>query len=115
MKNPVTRLLDRWGGTVEIVEAEETVKVRAVLEPVASVSWQNMRRQMSAWGQIPTGQFLYVGPRDISGAEFLRRRGKAYHPRRCEEISLGGQVLFYWGLCVPVGEEAAWTRSLCEC
>ena len=108
MRNPVTELLGRWGGMVEVVGTESTEKCCAVLEPVTSTSWQNMRRQMGDLGQIPTGQFLYVGPKDISGAAFLKRRGKAFLPRRCEEVSLGGQVLFYWGLCVPGGEEAAW-------
>ena len=111
MKHLVTRLLCRWGGPVEIVGEAESRVIRAVLESSASVSWQNMRRQMRDLGQVPAGQYLYIGPEDISSAQFLRRWGKAFLPRRCEEISLGGDVLFYWGLCVPVGEEAAWNLS----
>lgn len=111
MRELVTQLLRRWGGAVEVFFSEKTETVRAVLEPTASASWQNMRRVMRDLGQVPVGQFLYIGPVDISSAAFLRRWGKVYLPRRCEEVSLGGEVLFYWGLCVPAGEEAAWIHS----
>lgn len=111
MRELVTQLLRRWGGAVEVFFSEKTETVRAVLEPTASASWQNMHRVMRDLGQVPVGQFLYIGPVDISSASFLRRWGKVYLPRRCEEISLAGQVLFYWGLCVPAGEEAAWIHS----
>ena len=109
MKKTVERMLDRWGVSVEICTAGETVTVRGILEPTTSLSWQNMRRQMRALGNIPQGQFLYIGPRDISEADVLRRRGKSYYVRRCEEITLGNETLCYWGLCVPSGEEAAWS------
>lgn len=115
MRALIERLLWRWGSGLEVCFAEQTLALRAVLEPTTSVSWQNMRRQVADLGQLPTGQFLYVGTADISSAQYLRRRGKVFLPRRCEEISLGGEVLCYWGLCVPAGEEAAWTRSLTPC
>lgn len=111
MKSLLTGLLRRWGGAVEIIGEDETKSVHAVLEPTTSVSWQNMRRTVRDLGKVPMGQYVYIGPEDISSAQFLRRRGKAFLSRRCEEVSLGGEILFYWGLCVPVGEEAAWNQS----
>ena len=83
--------------------------VRAVLEPVTSLSWQNMRRQMRALGQVPQGQFLYLGEADISQVPLVRKGETLFAVRRCEEISLGGKRLFYWGLCVPAGKEEAWS------
>jgi len=110
MSRLLARLLARWGSTVEMVDKDGTAAFSAVLQPAASVSWQNMRRQMNLLGEIPTGQYVYVGGRDIGEASFLRCGGRVYLPRRCEAICLGDRVLCWWGLCVPAGEEAAWIR-----
>ncbi len=109
MKKTVGNLLARWGSDVEVCSGDCVTALRAVLTPTVSVSWQNMQRHMGDLGQVPRGQFLYLGSADISRADFLRCRGKCYVPRRCEEICVGGQTLYFWGLCVPAGEEAAWT------
>jgi len=108
MRREILQMLKLLGGPVTVVTGGREEAHRAVLEPVASLARQSARRQMRALGQVPQSQYLYVGLEDVSGADFLLRRGKKFVPRLCEEASLGGQGLFFWGLCVPVGEEEAW-------
>ena len=110
MTGAVRSGLTRWGSRLQAVYTDRTEDFRAILEPVTSNALQNMRRQMAGLGQVPGGQFLYLGDRDISRAEFLRRNGLCFLPRRCEAVCLGDRVLFYWGLATPVGEESEWKR-----
>jgi len=84
--------------------------LHCILEPTTSRSWQNMRRFITDLGELPQGQFEYVGDTDISAAEYLERDGKVYLPRRCEPIYLAGKCICYWGLAVPAGEESAWNN-----
>ena len=110
MSRVLARLLARWGCPVEMTAENGTAVFPAILQPATSVSWQNMRRQMNLLGEVPTGQYVYVGSRDIGEASFLRCGGRIYLPRRCEAIRLGDRVLCWWGLCVPAGKEEVWNR-----
>lgn len=91
-----------------MVTPEGVSCLRAVFQPTTSLSWQNMRRQVMDLGELPMGQYLYLGPEDIKLAQYLICGDKVFLPRRCDPIRLGNRLLCYWGLCVPAGEEEAW-------
>lgn len=111
MREAVTELLVALGGEITAVFGEESRSFHAVLEPAASLARQSARRQLRALGLAPRSQFVYVGPYDLSRADYVLRRGQKLVCRICQLASLGGEELFYWGLCVPVGEDRAWTES----
>ena len=110
MKNLLLRSLEQWGSELTAVFAEKTSTLRCIFQPVTSRSLQNMRRQVKDLGQLPQGQFEYLGAEDISQVEYLERDGWIYIPRHCEPIYLSGEILCYWGLAAPAGEESAWNN-----
>lgn len=113
MKEQIARLLSRYGSTVTVHFEKEDCIVRALLQPVTSRSWQNMERMIPVGGQIPRGQFLYIGPPevDVTQATHLSLLGKHYIVRRVDQIVYQDQVLYLWGLLVEGGREDPWSDS----
>lgn len=109
MKGTVEALLRRWGRPVTAALATGTVTVRAILEPTLSESWKSARRLIRDPGELPTGQFLYLGPADtdVRAASYLEAAGRKYRVCRAEPVYLGTEALYFWGLAVPLGKEAA--------
>ena len=109
MKELVQRLIDRYGSDMTITTAEGEVRTRGFLQLVTSKSWQNMERMVSTGGEIPRGQYLYVGPADLTlrGRDIIFTAGHTYIVRRADAIVYKNQPLFIWGLCVEGGDE--WT------
>ena len=70
MKRRIAALIRRYGSSVQAVFPDRTEIVRAFLQPVTSRSWQNMDHMIPTGGEVPRGQFLYIGPPelDIRGA-----------------------------------------------
>ncbi len=113
MKALIARLLTAYGSTVTVHFEQESRAVRALLQPVTSKSWQNMERMIPVGGQIPRGQFLYIGPPevDVTQATHLSLLGKTYLVRRVDRILYRDQVLYLWGLLVEGGREDPWSES----
>ena len=70
-------------------------------------SWVSTRKLMRDIGEGSNAQFLYLGPAavDIRRAERLEMDGRRFRICRAEPMLFGGEVLYYWGLAVPLGEE----------
>ena len=111
MKQAIAFVLQHYGSTVEAVTGESTRSFRAFLQPVTSKSWQNMEHTFGPLGEIPRGQYLYIGPaaEDILGAEFLRCHGEEYLVRRADALLFGDEALYIWGLCVKKGGDDPWS------
>lgn len=88
MKRRIAALIRRYGSSVQAVFPDRTEIVRAFLQPVTSRSWQNMDHMIPTGGEVPRGQFLYIGP---------------------PELDIRGAELFLWGLCVEGGREDPWS------
>lgn len=110
LRRLLLRLLRTWGSKVEVVTGKEREEISCVLQPTTSRSWQNMRRQVKDLGELPQGQFEYIGQKDISAADYLMRAGQLYLPRRCEPVYMANDLLCYWGLMIPYGEGPEWNR-----
>ncbi|MDR0889257.1 MAG: hypothetical protein LBM28_01245 [Oscillospiraceae bacterium] len=110
MKALIGALIAQYGCTIEIVSSSESTSVTGFLQPVTSKSWQNMDRVIASGGEIPRGQYLYIGPPDvdITGAEHLSYDGKNYLVRRADAITFQNERLYIWGLCVERGREDPW-------
>lgn len=111
MRGIIEAIIESYGSTVTAVCGEESTSFRAFLQLVTSKSWQNMERVFGPLGEIPRGQYLYIGPadRDIAGADYLRCGGTDYIVRRADPILVGDEALFVWGLCVRKGADDPWS------
>ena len=111
MRGLIEGIIERWGSAVTAVNGEDATTFRAFLQLVTSKSWQNMERVFGPLGEIPRGQYLYIGPaaQDISQAEFLRCGGTDYVVRRADPILVGDEALYIWGLCVRKGADDPWS------
>lgn len=105
MTQTVRQCLAAWGSPLEAEFPEGIHAFCGVLEPVTSHAMQHMRRSFHDLGELPQGQFLYLGEADISRARLLRRGGQVFRVCRCEAVSLGGRILYYWGLAATAGKE----------
>lgn len=112
MREIIARIIRDYGSTVEAVQAERTTVFRAFLQLVTSKSWQNMDRVIGPLGEIPRGQYLYLGPveQPVAEADFLRCGGKEFLVRRADTLLFGDEPIYIWGLLVQKGGEDPWNR-----
>ena len=110
MRGIIETIIENYGSTVTAVQGETEQSFRAFLQPVTSKSWQNMEKVFGPLGQIPRGQYLYIGPaaRDVSQADHILCGGTDYLVRRTEPVLVRDEVLFLWGLCVRKGADDPW-------
>ena len=111
MKESIRTILQRWGTTVQVVTDSGTAQVRAMVVPTFSQSWKSANRIIRSLGEVPYGQLLYLGAPEVDprAASYLECQGQKYLLRRCEPLRLRDEVLYYWGLAVPMGkEQASW-------
>lgn len=111
MRRKIELILNTYG--VSITRIEEGVTYRGFLQPVRSKSWQYLEGSFSPLGEVPRGQYVYIGPADqkISFGETLQVDGKDYMVRRVEPVYYGEEVAYYWGMCVEKGGEDTWGQS----
>ncbi len=107
MKELISRLIDRYGNDVEVTSGGITTQVHAFLQLVTSKSWQNMERMVPTIGEVPRGQFLYLGPPHIklSGYDQITMDGRSFIVRRADAILYQSERIFIWGLCVEGGAD----------
>ncbi len=112
MRSIIEAIIENYGSTVTAVQGAAEHSFRAFLQPVTGKSWQNMEKAFGPLGEIPRGQYLYLGPaaRDIAETDHLRCGGKDYLVRRAEPILVRDEALFIWGLCVPKGADDPWSN-----
>ena len=110
MKELITRLIERYGNEVTITANRVEHKAKAFLQLVTSKSWQNMERMLPTAGEVPRGQFLYLGPADVplSGYDTIEMDGRIFIVRRADPIVYRSERIFIWGLCVEGGGVDPW-------
>lgn len=112
MKELIARLIRDYGAATTLVfNGTNTYRhTRAFLRLVTSKSWQNMERMIPDCGEIPRGQFLYIGPPELmlNGGDFVVYDTRTFIVRRADAIVFRNDRLFVWGLCVETGEDAGW-------
>ena len=111
MQQMIGKILATYG--VRITRKEEGATYRGFFQPVRSKSWQYLEGNFSPLGEVPRGQFVYMGPADLElnvGAT-LCVGGKDYMLRRIEPVYCGNEIAYHWGMCVEKGGEDNWGRS----
>ena len=113
MQRMVSKILDAYGTAMTLNRGGTEYAVRAFFQPVRSKSWQYLEGNYSPLGEIPRGQYVYIGPaeQEISFGETLAVDGKDYMVRRVEPVYYGEEVAYYWAMCVEKGGEDTWGRS----
>ncbi len=105
MKHWLFKLFRRWGTELTAYVDGELHSVSGVFQPITSVGRQSVLRQWMDLGEYSTAQYLYVGESAVSEADYIALHGKKYLPLRCEPIYFENEILCYWALCAPLGEE----------
>jgi len=105
MKDVIASLIEAYGNRVVITCGENVYNTKVFLQLVTSKSWQNMERMVPSIGEVPRGQFLYLGPPDIplGGYNSIEMDGRLFIVRRADAILYQSERLFIWGLCVEGG------------
>ena len=111
MQQMIGKILNTYG--VSIKRTAENVTYRGFFQPVRSKSWQYLEGNYSPLGEVPRGQYVYIGPADkvVAFGDTLEVGGKDYMVRRVEPVYYGEDVTYYWGMCVEKGGEDTWGQS----
>ena len=113
MVRMVGKILNTYGAAVTLRRGAESFAVRAFFQPVRSKSWQYLEGDYSPLGEIPRGQYVYIGPVEpaAEAGDTLTVDGKDYWLRRTELVRDSGGPVYCWGMCVEKGGEDTWGQS----
>lgn len=113
MEKTLEKIMDRWGKTVTLRSGETDTVLKAFLQETGSRAWQNMEKVFTPLGEVPRGQYLYLGPRAPvpQVGDLLFAGGRIFELRRAEEICYGDKPVYCWGLCVEKGGEDTWASQ----
>ena len=111
MRQMLQKVMDRWGSTVTLERGNLSYK--AFLHETGSRAWQNMEKVYTPLGEVPRGQYLYLGPAEPSlrVGDVLRQSGRIYELRRAEAVYYGDTAVYCWGLCVEKGGVDTWASQ----
>lgn len=109
----VGKILESYGSALTLEHGETEYEIRAFFQPVRSKSWQYLEGNYSPLGEIPRGQYVYIGPVEpqAEAGDTLTVEEKKYWLRRSELISDRNGPVYCWGLCVEKGGEDNWGQS----
>lgn len=107
MRQIIENILKCYG--VSMLLPRTDAQVRGFLQPAISGS-KKAQREISPLGQIPEGQYTYIGPAEpeILVGDQLEFGGKVYLFRRVETMQDAQGPVYCWGLCVEKGGEDTW-------
>ena len=110
MRATVESVMAKHGTDLTIVSGSETKTARGFFRAVNSKSWQSMESEASLLGEITRGQYVYMGPAEVTIGEgdTLRLGDRAYVFRRVEPYYFGDEPIYQWGLCVEKGVNDIW-------
>ena len=110
MRSAVERIFAKYGTGLTIHSGEKSITVRGFFRAVNSKSWQSMESEASLLGEITRGQYVYMGPAEVTIQEgdTLRLGQRSYVFRRVEPYYFGDEPIYRWGLCVEKGVNDIW-------
>lgn len=113
MVRMVGKILNTYGAAVTLRHGDTGYAIRAFFQPVRSKSWQYLEGDYSPLGEIPRGQYVYIGPVEpaAEAGDTLTVDGKDYWLRRTELVRDSGGPVYCWGMCVEKGGEDTWGQS----
>ena len=109
----VGKILQNYGIAMILQHGSEQISIRGFFQPVRSKSWQYLEGDYSPLGEVPRGQYVYIGPTEpmAQAGDTVVVAGKDYWIRRSEMILDADGPVYCWGMCVEKGGEDTWGRS----
>ena len=113
MEYMASDILESYGTDLVLIHGEETYDLRAYFRPVQSKSWSYLEGEYSPLGEIPRGQYVYIGPADPKAevGDEIRINYTFYRVRRSEVIMGFSGPVYCWAMCVEKGGADTWGRS----
>lgn len=113
MRNMLEKMLRCYGTKAEILHGGAASPVRAIIQPTRSKAKRTMEGDHGPLGDIPQGQYTYIGPvgQPVAQGDYLLVGVLRLRFRRVETIFSGDEPLYHWGLCMEVGEEDTWALN----
>lgn len=110
MRDLIGRILRKYGVPAVLEHGGKSVELRIFFQPSMSKSWDSMNPIVTPLGQLPGGQYLYIGPaeQEIDQGDGVSVGGKEYILRRVETYLDQDGPIYRWGLCVRKGGEDDW-------
>lgn len=106
----LSKILKCYGVPATVAHEGVSAQVRIFFQPSTSRSLQRMEPTVGPLGQVPSGQYLYIGPgeQEISPGDQVEVGGSGYILRRAECYRDQNGPIYWWGLCVEKGGEDTW-------
>lgn len=113
MEKVVGKILKQYGSPVTLERGSDSWEVRAFFQPVRSKSWRYLEGDYSPLGEVPRGQYVYIGPAEpmAEAGDTVTVGGRKYQLRRTEAILYEDKVVYCWGLGIEKGGEDQWGQS----
>lgn len=113
MQKMVGKILDTYGTEVTLQKDDSAYSIRVFFQPVRSKSWQYLEGNYSPLGEIPRGQYVYIGPVEpaAEAGDTLVVADRSYWLRRTELVLDSNGPVYCWGMCVEKGGEDNWGQS----
>ncbi len=110
MRKMMSKLLRKYGIWATVHHGYRDWRVKIFFQPSGSKSWQSMEPIVTPLGQLPGGQYLYIGPAEleISAGDPVTVGDETYFLRRAEVYRDDRGPVYRWGLCVRKGGEDTW-------
>lgn len=113
MKRMIDKILRQYGTPARVHHGSEVVSLRIFFQPSMSKSWDSMNPIVTPLGQLPGGQYLYIGPaeQEVAQGDLIYVDGSGYVVRRAETYYYGNGPVYRWALCVRKGSDEKWNLN----
>lgn len=110
MRRMIDRILKQYGVEAVLEHDGKEIPLRIFFQPSMSKSWDSMNPIVTPLGQLPGGQYLYIGPakQPISQGDIVRVVSGSYVIRRAETYLDRNGPVYQWALCVRKGSDQPW-------
>ena len=112
MRQMINKILKQYGTAAVLEHGGKHISLRIFFQPSMSKSWDSMNPIVTPLGQLPGGQYLYIGPAEqpISQGDLVLVEGGSYVVRRAETYLDRKGPVYQWALCVRKGRDEPWEK-----
>lgn len=114
MRRMISKVLKQYGVAAVLQHDGQEISLRIFFQPSMSKSWDSMNPIVTPLGQLPGGQYLYIGPAEqpISQGDQVDVNGESFIMRRVETYLDHSGPIYRWALCARKGSGEEWGSIL---